>query len=294
MAADRATLSLGCRGAYPIDLTIAAREGGHHSGNWGGLLSNPAIQLAHALASIAGPTGQVRIPEWVPKEIPPSVRRVLADCEIVSGPGDPQIDPAWGEPGLTSAEKVYAWCTFEVLAMSAGNPENPVNAVPPRAWARGQLRTVVGIDPDEVLPALRRHLDRQGFPMVEIAKARDEVFRATRVDPDHPWGAVDRGIDRAQLESSARHHPQLGRLAAQRYFHRRARHAHHLGAAFLSRLLAARAQRTLAAADRARGARHHGGNLLGFGRARHQGSGFRDQVVSDQLSGIKIRSQPDP
>ena len=105
----------------------------------------------------------------------------------MSGPGDPQIDPAWGEPGLTAAEKVYAWCTFEVLAMSAGNPENPVNAVPPRAWARGQVRTVVGVDPDEILPALRRHLDRQGFPMVEVAKARDEVFRATRTDPDHPW-----------------------------------------------------------------------------------------------------------
>ncbi len=187
LAADRATLSLGCRGAYPIDLTIEARAGGHHSGNWGGLLSNPAIQLAHALATIAGPTGQVRIPEWVPRTIPEPVRRVLADCEIASGPGDPQIDPGWGEPGLTPAEKVYAWCTFEILAMSAGNPESPVNAVPPRAWARGQVRYVVGVDPDNILPALRRHLDRHGFPMVAIGKARDEIFRATRVDPDHPW-----------------------------------------------------------------------------------------------------------
>jgi acetylornithine deacetylase/succinyl-diaminopimelate desuccinylase-like protein len=187
LAAERATLSLGCRGAFPIDLTIEARAGGHHSGNWGGLLSNPAIQLAHALATISGPTGQVRIPEWVPDAIPESVRRVLADCEIATEPGDPQIDPGWGEPGLTAPEKVYAWCTFEILAMSAGNPESPVNAVPPRAWARGQLRTVVGVDPDAVLPALRRHLDRHGFPMVQIAKARDEIFRATRVDPDHPW-----------------------------------------------------------------------------------------------------------
>jgi acetylornithine deacetylase/succinyl-diaminopimelate desuccinylase-like protein len=187
LAAERATLSLGCRGAFPIDLTIEARAGGHHSGNWGGLLSNPAIQLAHALATISGPTGQVRIPAWVPDAIPESVRRVLADCEIATEPGDPQIDPGWGEPGLTAPEKVYAWCTFEILAMSAGNPESPVNAVPPRAWARGQLRTVVGVDPDEVLPALRRHLDRHGFPMVQIAKARDEIFRATRVDPDHPW-----------------------------------------------------------------------------------------------------------
>ena len=38
-----------------------------------------------------------------------------------------------------------------------------------------------------MLPALRRHLDRHGFPMVEIALSRDEILRATRLDPDHPW-----------------------------------------------------------------------------------------------------------
>lgn len=187
LAADRPTIFLGTRGAYPIDLWIDAREGGHHSGNWGGLLSNPAIQLAHALASIAGPSGQIRIPEWVPAAIPDSVRHALADCAVSPGPGDPQIDPDWGEPGLTAAEKVFAWCTFEILAMTAGNPESPVNAVPPRAWARGQLRLVVGVDPDAVLPALRRHLDRHGFPFVQIAKGRDEIFAATRLDPEHPW-----------------------------------------------------------------------------------------------------------
>jgi acetylornithine deacetylase/succinyl-diaminopimelate desuccinylase-like protein len=184
---DRPTIFLGGRGAFPIDLWIDAREGGHHSGNWGGLLSNPAIQLAHALATITGPTGQIRIPEWVPDHMPDSVRRALADCELRPGPGEPAIDPNWGEPGLTRAEQVFGWCSFEILAMTAGNPEAPVNAVPPRAWARGQLRFVVGVDPDQVLPALRRHLDRHGFPFVQVAKARDEVFNASRADPDHPW-----------------------------------------------------------------------------------------------------------
>jgi len=73
------------------------------------------------------------------------------------------------------------------LAMKSGNPETPVNAVPASAWARCQLRFVVGIDPYEVLPALRRHLDRHGFTMVEIAKSRDEIFHATRLDPEDPW-----------------------------------------------------------------------------------------------------------
>jgi acetylornithine deacetylase/succinyl-diaminopimelate desuccinylase-like protein len=187
LAAERPTIFLGNRGSCLVDLTVAAREGGHHSGNWGGLLSNPAIQLAHAIATIIGPAGQIRIPEWLPDEISPSVRRALADCTIEPSPGDPEIDPDWGEPGLTAAEKVYGWCAFEILAMSAGNPQSPVNAVPPRAWARGQLRFVVGVDPDKILPALRAHLERHGFPMVQVEKAPDEVFRATRLDPDHPW-----------------------------------------------------------------------------------------------------------
>jgi hypothetical protein len=49
------------------------------------------------------------------------------------------------------------------------------------------LRLVVGVDPAGVLPALRRHLDRHGFPFVQIAKGRDEIFAATRLDPEHPW-----------------------------------------------------------------------------------------------------------
>jgi acetylornithine deacetylase/succinyl-diaminopimelate desuccinylase-like protein len=62
LSEQRPTIYLGSRGAYPIDLWIGAREGGHHSGNWGSLLSNPAVQLAHALSTIVGPTGQTISP----------------------------------------------------------------------------------------------------------------------------------------------------------------------------------------------------------------------------------------
>ncbi len=184
---DRPTLFLGSRGGMTFDLTIDAREGGHHSGNWGGILSDPGIQLAHALATITSPTGQIRIHEWVPKELPAAVSRVLVDCEIDGGTDGPTIDPNWGEPHLTPAEQVFGWCSFDILAMKVGNPETPVNAVPPKAWARCQLRFVVGIDVDDILPALRRHLDRHGFGMVLVNQSRDEVFHATRLDPDDVW-----------------------------------------------------------------------------------------------------------
>lgn len=185
LSAERPTLFLGARGALAMDIWIDAREGAHHSGNFGGLLSNPGIELAHALASITTPTGAIRIPEWTPGTIPDSVRRVLADIEV-GDPDGPTLDPWWGEPGLTPAERVFAWSSFEILAFACGKPEAPVNAIPGRAFARGQLRFPVGVDPEAILPALRRHLDAHGFSRVEIAAARDEIFPATRLDPDHP------------------------------------------------------------------------------------------------------------
>ena len=53
---ERPTMTLGCRGAINFDLVCDLREGGHHSGNWGGLIANPGVILANAIASIA--TGQ--------------------------------------------------------------------------------------------------------------------------------------------------------------------------------------------------------------------------------------------
>lgn len=187
LSAERPTVFLGSRGSVNMDLVINAREGGHHSGNWGGLISNPGIQLAHAIASIVSANGQIRIPEWVPASLPGSVRRALADCQVDGGADGPVVEPEWGEPGLTPAERVFGWCSFEVLAFKAGNPATPVNAIPPRAWARCQLRFVVGIEPQQILPALRRHLDRQGFPMVRIESTGETMFQATRLDPDDPW-----------------------------------------------------------------------------------------------------------
>lgn len=185
--AERPTVFLGARGVITFDLSIVAREGGHHSGNWGGILSDPAIQLAHAIASIASPTGQIRIHEWVPKELPRTVREAVADCVVDGGPDGPVIDPNWGEPGLSPAEQVFGWCSFDVLAMKSGVPETPVNAVPPSAWARCQLRFVVGIDAQDVIPALKRHLIRHGFPMIEVSTNGSERFGATRLDPEDAW-----------------------------------------------------------------------------------------------------------
>jgi len=82
---------------------------------------------------------------------------------------------------------VFGWNALEVLAFRTGNPDHPVNAIPPRANAHLQVRFVVGCDHTTFIAALRAHLDANGFAMVTATPARTETMTATRLDPEDPW-----------------------------------------------------------------------------------------------------------
>ncbi len=182
---DRPTVFLGSRGVANFDLTLRLREGAHHSGNWGGLLRNPGTVLAHAVASLVDARGRILVEALRPPPVPPRVRAALAGLAIEPAPGDPAVDPDWGEPGLTPAERVLAWNTLEVLAWRTGNPDHPVNAIPPLARVAMHLRFVVGTPVEGLRDAVRQHLAQRGFGDVEVSEP--VVMQATRLDPDDPW-----------------------------------------------------------------------------------------------------------
>ncbi len=184
---DRPTLFLGSRGVLDFDLVVDLRERGQHSGNWGGVLANPAVLLAHAVAAIISQTGEIRIPALRPRGIPASVRKALADAPLVPTIGEPAIDADWGEPGLSPVEKLFGWNSFEVLAWTAGSPRNPVNAIPPRASAHCQIRYTVDSDPGAFLPAVRQTLSAKGLQAVQVQAPDRARVPATRTEPDHHW-----------------------------------------------------------------------------------------------------------
>jgi len=185
LRADRPTVYLGTRGVANFDLTLKLRDGGHHSGNWGGLLRNPGTVLANAIASLVDARGAISIAALRPPPIPPAVRRALADVEVGGGPGDPAVDADWGEPGLTPAERVFGWNTLEVLAIGVGNAAQPVNAIPHEARATLQLRFVVGTDAANLRRHVLAHLRERGFAGIQVSEP--VVMAATRLDPDNDW-----------------------------------------------------------------------------------------------------------
>jgi acetylornithine deacetylase/succinyl-diaminopimelate desuccinylase-like protein len=185
LAADRPTIFLGCRGGIRILLDVNLRDGGHHSGNWGGVLANPATILASAIATLVDGHGRLLLDELKPPRLSNQIRAVLADVKIEPMADDPALSEDWGEEGLSAAERLYAWNTLEVLAMSSGNIEKPANAIPGRAQAMLQLRFVVGTKFEKAADAIRAHLHAKGFPMVEVRITQS--FAASRTDFDSPW-----------------------------------------------------------------------------------------------------------
>lgn len=200
VAAEIPTLFTGTRGSYTFDLVCDFRPGGVHSGNWGGIIADPAIVLAHAIGAICDRHGKILVRDWLPRNgMPAAVRATLDGCEIHSE-ASATIDPGWGEPGLTAAEKLFGWASFIVLAMVSGRPENPVNAVAPNARATCQIRYTVDSDPARFAPALRAHLDAAGFPEVKVEKPGIGM-PASRTGPDHPWvrwtvGSMEKSLGR--------------------------------------------------------------------------------------------------
>ena len=190
--ADAPTLFMGSRGTVNFTLECRARDSGHHSGNWGGVLKNPGLRLAHAIASLVDARGAIRVPALRPPAIPAAVRAALGEVRVGGDAGDPATDADWGEPGLSQAERLFAWNTLEPLAYVCGQPDNPVNAIPPWARATMHMRFVVGTDVGDgrdngaaLARHLRQHLDGEGFADIVIEVG--PVMAATRLDPEHPW-----------------------------------------------------------------------------------------------------------
>jgi acetylornithine deacetylase/succinyl-diaminopimelate desuccinylase-like protein len=202
------TLFLGARGGVRIELEADLRPGDHHSGNWGGLLRNPATTLAAAVACLVDGHGRIRVPQLLPPGLPPAVRESLAGIDVAGGPGDPAPDEGWGEPSLSAAERLYAWNTLEVLSLGAGDVDRPVNAIPGRARAVLQLRYVVDTDVSRVGEVVAEHLAREGYPMIDVTVS--QTFAAGRTPPDDPWAVWAKAVLERAAERPVAVLPNIG------------------------------------------------------------------------------------
>lgn len=182
---DMPTLFLGSRGVVQLKLALNTGNGGRHSGNWGGIITNPAVVLCNAIATLLSTQGKILVDFFKAPAIPDEVSQLVRDLPVGGGDNDPAINPAWGETQLTDGERLYSANTLEILGLSSGRTDKPVGAIPESAEAILQLRFVKGTDWQAVESNLRQHLNAQGFNGIQIQIMGG--YAATRLEPSHSW-----------------------------------------------------------------------------------------------------------
>ena len=94
---------------------------------------------------------------------------------------------------------MFGWNAFEVLAFRTGNP---FNAIPHEAVANCQIRYTIDRDRAELLTALRKFLDDEGFPEIEVYESPGRSsWGTTRMDMTDPWvtwtsASIEKTLDR--------------------------------------------------------------------------------------------------
>ena len=236
---ERPTMTLGCRGAINFDLVCDLREGGHHSGNWGGLIANPGIILAHALASIVGPKGELLVPALqAPADVQgrQGLPRRRRDRRRRGGPGGRRLvgraGPDAGRARLCLQRVQRAGLHHRHARAGPSMPSRPRPsptascASSPAPTSTRSCRRCSGIS----MP--------RGFASVKVMPppaVNDGRFAATRTEPDHPWAQFVGRLPAALRQRQAGHRAADGRLDLQRRLHGYPGHAHHLDPALLRR-----------------------------------------------------------
>ncbi len=200
----RPTLAFGNRGITQATLTVYGPRNPLHSGHFGNYAPNPALRLARLLASMKDENGRVLIPGYYD-----GVKLTAADREVLAATGDDET-ALRKRLGIARAEKVGSnyqealqYPSLNVRGMaSAAVGEKVANIVPSEAVAELDLRTTPETDGRHLFELVKRHIEQQGYHLVDGAPTDDdrarydklatfrlgEVQGATRSPMDSPVG----------------------------------------------------------------------------------------------------------
>ncbi len=199
----RPQVVFGVRGYCGFELTVYGPERELHSGHFGNWVPNPAVDLARLLATCKDDTGHVLIEGFYDTTMPITV----ADREAIAAL-PPVEDHYRDDIGFAEAERVakthagaLLWPTFNVRGLRAADVgAGARNVIPTSASASVDIRLAAGNDPDDMLDLVLRHVEKQGYVVLDgpptpaerrthrhlATMVRDVGYPAVRVPVDQP------------------------------------------------------------------------------------------------------------
>jgi acetylornithine deacetylase/succinyl-diaminopimelate desuccinylase-like protein len=203
-ASGKPTLVFGNRGITQATLTVFGPTAPLHSGHFGNYVPNPAMRLAALLASMKDDGGRVLVEGYYD-----GIQLTDADRRVLKATGDDEA-ALLKRTGIAKPERVGAtyqealqYPSLNVRGMaSAAVGAKAANIVPSEAIAEIDIRTTPETDGHRLFELLKRHIEKQGYHLVDAAPTQDErashdklamfklgsVEAAARVPMDAPVG----------------------------------------------------------------------------------------------------------
>ena len=164
----------GLRGVSHFTVRLEGAVRDLHSGEYGGIAPNAAQAMCELLASLHGPDGAIAVRGFdAGMELPSEEERAAAEAAAVTPEEferDVGVPPVGGERGLTLTERNSFRPTIEVNGVHSGyGGPGSKTVIPCRALAKLSMRLAPGMNPQNALAALERHLKAHLPPGMKLS-----------------------------------------------------------------------------------------------------------------------------
>lgn len=180
---NQPTLSFGARGICEITLTTFGPRVPVHSGNYGNYTPNPAMRLAQLLASMKDDHGRVTIPTYYDGIILSDEEKAILkqvpdnETEIRKFLGIAKADNIGN-----NFQESLQYPTLNIRGLDAlfvGKEARTL--IPATATAEIDIRLVPGSDPDRLVGLVKKHIQDQGYYVIDREPTEDERMQHEKI-----------------------------------------------------------------------------------------------------------------
>lgn len=151
------------KGLVSLEITARVARSDLHSGLHGGGIANPAMALAHILASLKAADGLILVPGFYDDVLPltDDVRAAIARVPFDEAAylAENGAIATFGEPGYTTRERLWARPTLDVNGLTSGwQGAGTKTVLPAEASAKITCRLVAAQNPERVFDLIQAHV----------------------------------------------------------------------------------------------------------------------------------------
>ncbi|MBU9722407.1 MULTISPECIES: dipeptidase [Bacillaceae] len=187
--AGQPTILYGLKGFTGLEFTVTGPNRDVHSGIYGGAVKNPAMAMAHMIASLKNEDEQVTVPGFYDgiEELDAEERRLMNESPGENYSESIGIMEETPEKGYTAKEHTMARPTLEINGMYSGyQGEGAKTIIPSTATAKISCRLAPGQEPDVVQKLIVDHLHHVVPKGVKLDVTPLPLSgKAYKIDPNH-------------------------------------------------------------------------------------------------------------